>query len=134
MGMITNMTGYLKLLFVLSIMCASVQVSSADNDTDVTITNVPTSMPTVAPNNSTGDVTAAPNNSTGDPTSSATTTVKGSFLFLTSAVALMNLANLMIKSVFFLSPISSATTAVQGSFLLKTSAVAWLNSQLLQLM
>jgi len=102
--MITNMTGYLKLLFVLSIMCASVQVSSADNDTDVTITNVPTSMPTVAPNNSTGDVSAAPNNSTGDvsaapsnstgdPTSSATTTVKGSFLFLTSAVALMNLAN-----------------------------------------
>jgi len=51
---------------------------------DVTAVPVPSSNPTIS---------AAPSSMPIDSKSSATTTVKGSFLFLTSAVAIINLAN-----------------------------------------
>merc|ERR1719148_21151 len=63
-------------------------------DPDVTAVPVPSSNPTIsAAPSSNPTISAAPSSMPIDSKSSATTTVKGSFLLITSAVALMNLAN-----------------------------------------
>merc|ERR1711865_536188 len=59
---------------------------------------IPSSVPSSNPSDSTApssnpSLSAAPSSMPIDSKSSATTTVKGSFLLLTSAVAIMNLAN-----------------------------------------